>query len=182
MSYVLYFARDVQTLLSEHNFWFSVSTPYKYRAVAVGGTFDHIHKGHRSLLQRAFQTGEKVYIGLTSDDFARTTGKNIEHTFDQRKGQLREFLEHNYPMRNYEITKLESRFGPGIFTEEIQALVVSTETSSSVESANRRRRELRLPDLKVEVVPMILADDGSRISSTRIRSHEIDSEGHLVEK
>ena len=159
-----------------------MSAPYKYRAVALGGTFDHIHKGHRKLLERAFETGEKVYIGLTSDEFVRNAGKKIQHPFEQRKLQLQRFLENNYSSRMYEITKLESRFGPGIFTGEIEALVVSTETLPSVDSANSKRRELGLTDLKVEVVSMILADDGNRISSTRIRRHEIDAEGHLLEK
>ena len=154
---------------------------YKYRVVALGGTFDHIHKGHRKLLERAFETGEKVYVGLTSDEFVKDAGKKILHPFEERKLQLQAFLDKNYPSRKYEITKLASRFGPGIFTGEIEALVVSTETLSSVESANVKRRELGLGDLKVEVVSMILADDGDRISSTRIRMHEIDDEGHLVD-
>jgi len=56
------------------------------------------------------------------------------------------------------------------------------ETFPAVESANRKRRELGLPDLKVEVIPMTLADDDTRISSTRIRAGEVDSEGHVLKK
>jgi pantetheine-phosphate adenylyltransferase len=156
--------------------------PYRCRQIALGGTFDHIHKGHRELLARAFETGESVFIGLTSDDFARSTGKKIQQKYDERRKELEKFLREKYPGRKYEISKLEDRFGPGIFTDRIDAIAVSIETLPAVELANRKRRELGLPDLKVEVVPMILAEDDARISSTRIRAGEIDSEGHVLKR
>jgi len=155
---------------------------YKYRQIALGGTFDHIHKGHRRLLARAFQTGDSVFIGLTSDQFARSTGKKIQQNYNERKKALEKFLTEKYPGRRYEISILEDRFGPGIFTDRIDAIAVSTETLPAVESANRKRKELGLPDLKVEVVPMTLADDDTSISSTRIRAGEIDSEGHVLKR
>lgn len=157
-----------------------MSGHFKYKSVAVGGTFDHIHRGHRSLLKRAFETSEFVYIGLTSNDFVAKQGKSTIHSFEERKTQLIKFLLAEYPSRKYEITKLEERFGPGMFTRAIDGVVVSTETLPTVDSANRKRGELGLPDLKVEVVSMIMADDGDRISSTRIRSGEIDPDGHVL--
>src|SRR5271165_3495402 len=135
------------------------SPMYKYRQIALGGTFDHIHKGHKELLERAFQTGESVFIGLTSDDFAGSTGKKIDQKYEVRKVNLEKFLNEKYPGRKYEISKLTDRFGPGIFTDRIDAIAVSTETLPVVESANKKRKELGLQDLKVEVVPMTLADD-----------------------
>ena len=41
--------------------------PFKYRSIALGGTFDQLHRGHVALFERAFATGEIVYIGLTSN-------------------------------------------------------------------------------------------------------------------
>ncbi len=155
---------------------------YKYKAIAVGGTFDHIHKGHRALLKRAFDTGEKVFIGVTADVFVAATGKKILHDFDFRKKQLQTYLKESFPGRDYEVTRLEKSFGPGIFTPQIDAIVVSTETAPRVPAANRKRRELGLPDLKVEIIPMILAEDEDRISSTRIRAGQIDIEGSLLGK
>jgi pantetheine-phosphate adenylyltransferase len=151
-----------------------------YRCIALGGTFDHIHKGHVELLDRAFETGDSVFIGLTSDTFAANSGKRILHNYDQRKTELEDFLNEKYPGRKYVISKLEDRFGPAIFTPNVDAIAVSSETVPRVEEANKKRRALGLPDLKIETVPMVLADDNNRISSTRIRAGEIDREGHLL--
>ena len=153
---------------------------YKHRSVAVGGTFDHIHKGHRALLAKAFESGDKVFIGLTTDEFASRAGKKIAHDFKSRKRELERFLNGAFPDRDYSITRLDRNFGPGMFTSDIEAVVVSTETEGAVPEANKRRRELGLADLKVEVVPLVLAEDGRRISSTRIRAEEIDVDGHRL--
>ncbi|MEM2081946.1 MAG: adenylyltransferase/cytidyltransferase family protein, partial [Candidatus Bathyarchaeia archaeon] len=36
----------------------------RFRKVAVGGTFDELHKGHKALLMKAFEIGTRVLIGL----------------------------------------------------------------------------------------------------------------------
>jgi cytidyltransferase-like protein len=145
----------------------------------MGGTFDHIHKGHKELLKRAFDTGESVFIGLTSDAFAAREGKKVDESFAQRKNNLEHYLKENFPGRRFEISKLDDRFGPAIFTNRIDSIAVSEETFPAVAAANRKRRELGLPDLKVEIIPMVVAEDGKKISSTRIRAGEIDQEGHF---
>ncbi len=149
----------------------------KYRTAAVGGTFDYIHTGHKALLERAFDTSQKVMIGLTSDDFAASEGKRIEHDYKFRRAQLVNFIEKEFPRRDYLITRLESRFGPGIFTKDVEAIVVSEETLPRVKSANLKRTKEGLEELKVEVVPMAKDRNGRIISSTRIRAGEIDVEG-----
>ena len=158
----------------------SVSTLHKYQSVAVGGTFDHIHLGHKALLQRAFEVAELVFIGLTSDRFVALEGKKTVHDFGTRKIYLEEFLSRTYPGRRFVITALDSKFGAGIFTENIEAIVVSAETLPNVDAANKKRSQMGLPKMKIEIVPMVLASDGKRISSTRIRAGEINSEGNPI--
>jgi pantetheine-phosphate adenylyltransferase len=151
--------------------------PRKYHSVAVGGTFDHIHSGHKALLGRAFDVADRVFIGLTSDAYVNSQGKKVEHNFETRKTQLTRFLDESFPRREYLVTKLDSAFGEGIFTSDMEAIVVSEETQAKVATANQRRIQMGLPEMKVEVVPMVLARDGERISSTRIRAGEIDEQG-----
>jgi cytidyltransferase-like protein len=156
--------------------------PLKYKFIALGGTFDHIHRGHKELLKRAFDTGESVFIGLTSDEYASKEGKKVDQSFEERKLLLEEYLNETYPGRHFEISKLVDRFGPAIFSEKIDAIVVSAETLPAVDVANHKRREMGLSDLKVEVIPMLLAEDGTKISSTRIRAGEINQEGKTKQK
>lgn len=153
--------------------------PRKYSSIAVGGTFDQIHSGHKALLERAFSTSNLVIIGLTSDEYAASEGKAITHDFEYRKNQLVEYLAKIHPRREYVITRLETRFGQAIFTKNIEAIVVSVETLPRVQSANAKRRQLGLPEMKIEIVPMVVAEDGQKISSTRIRAGEIDEQGRL---
>ena len=150
-----------------------------YRVVATGGTFDHIHRGHEALLARSFEVGEKVVIGVTSDAFARRQGKSPDQSYALRKRRLQELIEGRFPGREYLIAKLDDYFGPGIASPEVEAIVVSRETSKRVPLANELRSRRGYPPLRVVIVDYVLADDAKPISSTRIRRKEIDEQGRL---
>ena len=151
----------------------------KFDLVAMGGTFDVIHKGHITLLSKAFSVSAKVIIGLTSDDMALTKGKNLENDYNKRLEVLVETIEKNFPNAEFEISKLENDFGPAVLEKKVQALVVSSETSFQGKILNKLRRQKTLPLVEVIEVPMVLAKDGNRISGTRIKNNEIDYEGNL---
>jgi pantetheine-phosphate adenylyltransferase len=152
----------------------------KYNAVATGGTFDHLHKGHLALLTRSFSLGEVVIIGVTSDAFATRGGKSPDQSYLDRVEVLERFLRSKFPGRRYVIAKLDDYFGLGIASPEVEAIVVSRETAVRVPIANTIRATKGYPPLKVEVVDYVLAGDDRPISSTRIRKGEIDTEGRLL--
>jgi len=151
----------------------------RFKRVATGGTFDHIHAGHRSLLEKSFEVGDEVVVGLTSDEFVERVGKKTEHGYDRREADLRSFLKQNFPGRRYIIAKLYDYFGPGIVDGDVEALVASPETASRLELANRLRAEKGFPPLALVTIGWVSADDGKPISSTRIRKGEVDAEGRL---
>jgi pantetheine-phosphate adenylyltransferase len=151
----------------------------KFDLVAMGGTFDVIHKGHTTLLSDAFSISTKVIIGLTSDEMALRKGKSIQNDYSKRLETLVKTIEKSFPNREFEISKLDNDFGPAVLEKEVQALVVSGETSNQGEVLNRLRKQKNLPEVEVVVVPMVLAKDGLRISTTRIKNQEIDFEGNL---
>ncbi|MDX1441267.1 MAG: pantetheine-phosphate adenylyltransferase [Nitrosopumilaceae archaeon] len=152
----------------------------KFDLVAMGGTFDFIHKGHIKLLSEAFLISDKVIIGLTSDEMALKKGKKLQNNFKKRFENLTKIIGKSFPENSFEISKLDNDFGPAVLEKEVQALVVSDETSNQGEVLNHLREEKKMPKVKVIVVPMVLAKDGNRISTTRIRNKEIDNEGNLL--
>ena len=147
--------------------------------VAMGGTFDAIHSGHMALLNKAFSISSKVIIGLTSDQLATKKGKNLVNDYSKRLSLLKSVIEKNFPNISYEISKLENDFGPAVIEGSVKALVVSEETSNKGLLLNDLRAEKNLPPVKIVVVPMVLAEDGKVISTTRIKNSEIDGSGNL---
>ena len=147
--------------------------------VAMGGTFDIIHKGHLRLLSEAFSISSKVIIGLTSDELAKKRGKKTLNTYEKRFETLMSTIKTNFPNCAFQISKLDNDFGPAVLEENVQALIVSDETGNQGEILNQLRAEKNLSPVKIVIVPMTLAQDGNRISTTRIKNSEIDIEGNL---
>jgi len=152
----------------------------KFSLIAMGGTFDIIHHGHITLLSTAFDISEKVIIGLTSDEFVQKKGKNPIHKYDERLKNLTSIIFKKFPNSYFEISQLNNDFGPAVFEKEVQALVVSDETKNQGNILNKLRIERNLSPVEIIVVPMTLAKDGKRISTTRIKNSEIDSDGNLL--
>ena len=152
----------------------------KFSLIAMGGTFDIIHHGHITLLSTAFDISEKVIIGLTSDEFVQKKGKNPIHKYDERLKNLTSIIFKKFPNSYFEISQLNNDFGPAVFEKEVQALVVSDETKTQGNLLNKLRSERNLSPVEIIVVPMTLAKDGKRISTTRIKNSEIDSDGNLL--
>jgi len=152
----------------------------RFRVVATGGTFDEIHAGHIALLSKAFEVGDKVIIGVTSDEFVRGK-KRINHDFSRRVANLKETIRKEFGNNvSYEIAKLDSEFGPAVTTSDVGALVASAETQEKGTRLNEIRRKNGLASAEIIAVPLIKAEDGKPISSTRIRAGEIDGNGKLL--
>jgi|TARA_B100001750_G_scaffold55425_1_gene43721 pantetheine-phosphate adenylyltransferase len=151
----------------------------EFNLVALGGTFDIVHIGHIALLEKGFSISKKVIIGLTSDQFAKRKGKTLVHDFQKRVSILESVIREKFPDSEFEIAKLENDFGPAVIEGYVEALVVSDETSSKGELLNKLRLEKNNSPVTIISVPMILAKDGKRISTTRIRNSEIDTQGNI---
>ncbi|RLF98222.1 MAG: phosphopantetheine adenylyltransferase [Thaumarchaeota archaeon] len=155
----------------------------KFRVVGVGGTFDELHKGHRMLLEKAFEVGDLVWIGLSTDEFARKLQKNHEIApYESRMNELKAFLMKRGLLSRAKITPLEDPYGPAVTSTEIEAIVVSRETEAGAHKINLLRMKRGLQPLEVIVIDMVPAENHVPIPTTRIRQGEIDREGHLLKK
>ena len=150
----------------------------KYTKVCLGGTFDRIHIGHERLLKIAFEVGEEVIIGLTSDTKAKRGRVNEKlSSFKNRYTNLETFLTKKFD-NNFSIVKLDDDWGPGALDEDLDAIIVSEETEKVASELNKKRALKGLNPLDIVTVSLILDKKGEKISSTRIRNSEIDREGN----
>lgn len=152
--------------------------------VAIGGTFDPIHDGHRALLRKALELGEEVVVGLTSDELApKTRPKPREiRPFEKRRDALLEELDRlDERGRDYRVERLQDPYGVASEDPAFDALVVSPETEKGGEKINEIRRERGYEPLEVVVVPHVMAEDGKPISSTRVVEGVIDTEGNVLQ-
>jgi pantetheine-phosphate adenylyltransferase len=155
----------------------------KFKTVAVGGTFDEFHKGHRALLVKAFELGEQVLIGLSSDEFAEKLNKpHATASYRQRLEELKTFLrEHDFLNRTRVVT-LDDIYGVTLSKGCVEALVVSEETESTAIRINEERRRIGLSTLHIVVMGMVPSENHVPVSTTRIHRGEIDREGHILKK
>ena len=155
----------------------------KYECVAMGGTFDILHIGHIELLKKSFEIGKFVIIGLSSDNLVKERlMKKINNSYEVRKQNLVKIIEMEVGSNFYEITKLEDVFGPLMFSEKVDCMVASTETSYKGKHVNEVRTRMGLPVIDIVSVELKLAQDGLPISSSRIRANEIDQLGNTIKK
>jgi pantetheine-phosphate adenylyltransferase len=153
----------------------------KFKTVAVGGTFDELHKGHRALLVKAFEVGEHVLVGLCSDEFVRKMNKEHEiASYDHRSEDLKTFLRKNDLLKRAEILPLNDSYGVTLSKSYIEGLIVSKETEPMAIKINEKRKARGLTPLQTVVIEMIPSENHTPISSTRIHRGEMDREGHLM--
>lgn len=153
----------------------------RFKNVAVGGTFDEFHKGHRALLRTAFEISEKVVIGLCTDNLVENLRKPHEVApFAVRLEELKGFLLKHGWLGRAEIVPLHNPYGPASTSRLTEAIVVSQETKLGALKINEKRKAQNLPSLQIIVIDMVLAENSGPISTTRIRRLEIDHEGRLL--
>ena len=149
-----------------------------YSKVCLGGTFDRIHLGHKSLLDMAFNLSNNVIIGLTTDKRAnKNRNEEYLNTYQERYSSLDHYILESFKGK-YSIVELDDDWGPGIFDKDLEAIIVSEETEKVAFTLNKNRKLRGLEELKIVTIPLILAKDNKKISSTRIRNSEIDINGN----
>ncbi len=131
---------------------------------AVAGTFDVLHEGHKALIRRAFEVGDEVVIGITSDRMA-SQGRRTHVPMVIRRRELESFIS---LMGSARIFEIDDMYGPDEIMDRVDVLVVSEETLENGRKVNERRRSRSLPPMELSVVPLVMADGGEKISSSSI--------------
>lgn len=154
----------------------------KFKKIAVGGTFDYIHDGHLAILAKAFELGEQVLIGITSNEMQLVKDSAGIPPLEVRRRELLEVLSSRGWVGRAEVYVISDPFGPAVDDPELEAIVVSPETRPRAEEINKFRTTKGFKQLEIIDIPFVLAEDGLPISSIRIRYGEIDIHGKLLNR
>ena len=181
-SEALVLLRDIRIWYYEVEEEILLSKYYKprFKLAGVGGTFDNIHVGHLALLNIAFRLAEKVYIGCTTDELVHKLDKKGDiESFEVRRRNLEKALRKYEWIERASIHPLEDPYGPMISDPRFELLVVSPFTYKRGTEINEHRIKRGLNPVYLEVCPIVLAEDGKPISSTRIRNGELHPNGKV---
>lgn len=146
------------------------------KKVAVAGTFNVFHKGHRQLLAKAFEIGDYIHIGLTSDEMAGRYRTVPVEPYEVREQRVMEEALKLSAGKTFTITEINDPFGPAA-TFNYDTIVVSKSTREMAEAMNWAREKAGLPPLEIVEIDIVLADDGKPIASTRVITGEIGLDG-----
>ena len=143
-----------------------------YQYVALGGTFDRLHAGHKMLLTTgALYTMQRLRVGVTGLLLLKNKKfAELLEPFEARKSAVEVFLRKLRVDMEIEVPELLEPTGGTDKIAAVEALVVSLETQPMVAYINAKREEGKLQHLKQIVVEYVGGkDDASRISSTKLR-------------
>lgn len=153
-----------------------------YNHVALGGTFDLLHIGHISLIVKAFKISQFVSIGITTDNFCKSSGKFPYENQITRRRNLTSYLAKNNLISRSKIIWLDDIYGTTLKDKTLEAIVISKHTRRGAAMINLARVAKKLPKLKIVAIPMARAADGQIITTGRIRCGEISPSGTIYQK
>ena len=145
-----------------------------FSKVAVGGTFDRIHHGHKKLLTfAALMCTEELTVGVSGDALLKNKkGAHLIAPQTERMNNVRTFVEGFYPSLSLNIVPIDDPFGPTITDATIDAIIVSSETLGGAAKINAIRRARSFKPLDVIVSRR---GETSTLSSTFLRNLEADA-------
>lgn len=122
------------------------SNGVSYDTVALGGTFDRIHRGHTLLLTYGAHLCSKRIIVGVSDEALLVNKLNkvlveLIEPVDQRIANVKRFLMDIKPTLQMDVLAISDVFGPTAYDPDIDCIVVSQETSKGGEIVNAERQK-----------------------------------------
>ncbi len=138
----------------------------------MGGTFDHLHDGHKSLLRTALKLSQNIEIGLTSQNLLKNkkAASKLED-YNTRKTNLKNFICSLTDLSRVNIVEIKNWDDMAKYSQdpEYEGLILSQETYSNAVKLNELREEKGLNPLVLIVIPLIKDKSNQKISSTAIR-------------
>ncbi|XP_005088950.1 bifunctional coenzyme A synthase isoform X2 [Aplysia californica] len=130
--------------------------------VVVGGTFDRLHNGHKSLLTECcMRCDNKLTVGITDGERnKKKTLWELMEPFSDRKAAMANFVSDVKPSISLEPVQIFDPFGPTITDPDFQCIVVSEETKAGGGMVNEERKKRNFKELEMVVIDLV--DDACR--------------------
>ena len=136
----------------------------------MGGTFDHLHKGHEILISTALSISNNIVIGLTTKELLVNKQYALKlEDYNTREKNLKLFISSFADVKRVKIIKLSDPYGPPVNDPEYEGLVVSQETYKAGLKMNEIRENKGFKPLTLIVIPIVKDEDNKKLSSTSIR-------------
>lgn len=150
----------------------------KYKHSAVGGTFDHLHEGHKYIIDFALEHAETVSIAIATTKLYehKQFNKTIEH-FSYRKQALEDYLHSKKALSRVNFSELNDIYGSTLTDNSLDSIVVTAETEPNAVRINEERKKKGLAPLALLTCPLVKGDDNEIIRSTNIRGGIINRAG-----
>lgn len=144
------------------------------KKVGLGGTFDHLHEGHKFLLKTALSISDFIEIGLTSQELLKNKqfASNLEN-YETRKENLKIYLSSITDLERINIVKIKNWADMDKYAQDpdYEGLIVSQETYENALRLNENREKKGLNPLILIVIPLLKDKNHRKISSTSIREN-----------
>ncbi|KAJ1908509.1 hypothetical protein LPJ81_000010 [Coemansia sp. IMI 209127] len=129
-----------------------------YPHVALGGTFDHLHVGHKILLTAgALAATKRIVCGISAEQLLeRKQYKEQLESYRVRELNVLLFLRKIRKDIIFELSPLYDQYGPTATDASIEALVVSHETHPGSNSLNVRRAEHGMPPMQLLPIDLVV--------------------------
>ncbi len=143
-----------------------------FKKIAIGGTFDRLHNGHKKLLTFAIALcTEELTIGISGDALLKNKkGADQIRSQESRMEDVRNFILLMKPTMKLNMVPISDPFGPTIVDANLEAIIVSSETIIGAKKINDIRRERYLKPLSIIVSRR---GECATLSSTYLRNLEI---------
>ncbi|BGP50532.1 hypothetical protein JCM10450v2_006451 [Rhodotorula kratochvilovae] len=138
----------------------AAALPPIYPVVALGGTFDHLHAGHKILLTMACSLcTTRLVVGVSDDHLL--VNKKFKHLLEPLAERIRaveRFVALVRPSIQCDAVPLQDVYGPTAHDPSIEALVVSDETRAGGDSINALRLTRSLDPLEIFSISLVAHD------------------------
>ncbi len=122
--------------LSHEPDFIASTLPSDYKHLAVGGTFDHLHVGHKILLMTAlWLTSRRLVVGVSNmESLKKKTAYAYMETIQERTQHVKEFLDKMHKGLLYDVVPILDPYGPTQYDDTLTGIVGSLETRKGCES------------------------------------------------